>query len=128
MFYYIKPGKWFGFNYHNECQDNFIEVNIGELFNFKDCIPRLIKTGEYNENIKKLNSENLLNSKILLLEQANKNIKKTVEIIKNTFDIVIKNIDLEVEDKRKEKLKTHLIKSIKTFDDLKQIDLKAKII
>jgi len=127
LLYFIKPDKWFGFTFNDDVRDNYIEVQLGELYHFRDCIQRLVIVGEYIEIIKKLNVKNLLNSKIPLLDNAHRNIAKTIEIIKNTFEVVIDNIDSVADNSRKNDLAAHLTKKIKTIDDLKQLDLNAII-
>jgi hypothetical protein len=142
LLYFIKPGKWFGFTFYEDYRDDYIDVKLGELYQIRDPIPRLIipggKTikltattsliivGEYTENLKKLNVEGIINSKIPLLKKnAYKNIKDTVRIIENTFEAVVKNIDIEVEHTEKKRLTPHLIKELPTFEELKQIDKNA---
>jgi uncharacterized membrane protein len=125
LLYFIKPGKWFGFTFHEDYRDNFIDIKIGELYHFSDFMPRLIIVGEYAENIKKLNAVGVTNSKIPLTENASKNIKDALEIIENTFESVILNIDIESELAERKRLAPYLIKELSTFKDLKEVDKNA---
>jgi hypothetical protein len=127
LLYLIKPGKWFAFSFNKDFRDDYIDLKVGGLYHFGDFMPRFVVVGEYAENIRRLNSEGIINSKIPILENANKNIKENLEIIKNTFEAVIANIDIEIEyeKKEKERLSSYLIKEIQTFDELKEVDKNA---
>ncbi len=127
LLYLIRPGKWFGFTFHEDYRDNWVDINLGELYHFSDYIPRLLVAGEYTEYVKKLNAEGIINSKIPLTENASKNIKETVEIIIKTFEAVIANIAIEVKSPNKHRLTPYLIKELPTFEALKQVDKNAII-
>lgn len=116
LLYYIKPDLWFGFSYHSHCRDNWIEISIGELYQFDDHMPRICIIGKHEEQVKKLNTIGIINSEIPKTENAAKNINKTIDIIINIFDAVITNINAEVISQEKERLSSYLIKKLKTFD------------
>lgn len=126
LLYYIEPGKWFGFTYHNCPQDNFIEIKLGKLFTCKDAMPRFIITNGYNEYLKKLNLKGILNSRIPMLEPA-ANINEVIKIIQDTFETVIKNIALEVEDNERGRLQEYLIDEVRDINELQQLDRKIII-
>ena len=125
LLYFIKPDKWFGFTFHEDYREGHIEIKLGELYHFRSFPMSFIIVGEYTKIIKKLNEKNLIASKIPPLRRGCKNVAKTVEIIENTFDAVIENIDVVFDDGKKMERSPYLIKKIKSIDDLKQLDADA---
>ncbi|MCL2061335.1 MAG: hypothetical protein FWH03_01745 [Firmicutes bacterium] len=127
LLYFIKSDKWFGFTFHNDPRDNFVQIRIGKLYHVKDVMPRLFITGAYTDYIRKLNLDGVLSSKIPILEPL-QNIKEVIKIVEETFKTIIEHIHLEIQDKEKERLQSYLKREIKDINELKQLDTKTIIL
>ena len=115
LLYYIKPNVWFGFTYHNDHRDNFIDLRFGELYTFKDVIPRLVVIGEYFNQVKDLKF-------IPDLNDGDSNIKIVIEIIKLTFESVVMQDNFYVDIKEKERLSLYLSEKIIDIEQLEKIE------
>lgn len=125
LLYYIKPGKWFGFTSPTHPSDDFTVITVGKLYHFDDCIPRMVIAGDYSSYLKKLNELGITDVKIP--KEKRSAVKSWQKIIIETFPAVIENIGLEVEDDKEQRLRSYLIKELKTTDDLKTLDPHAVI-
>ncbi|MDR1697837.1 MAG: hypothetical protein LBR37_02855 [Erysipelotrichaceae bacterium] len=125
LIYYIKPGKWFGFTFPDDYRDDYLEIKIGELYHFADLIPRLVIIGEYQEIIKQLNANGVMTSRIPLTKNASRNLDNTLEIIINTFELVILNIETYHDQNDLPRMAPFLLKELPTFKELKEVDKNA---
>ena len=107
LLYYIKPGKWFGFTFCKDYRDDYIELKLGNLYHYLgSSVPELEIIGGYTEKIIKLNTAGIINSKIPSFSR--KNIKDTMDIIQNTFESIINNLDSKIMKNEKEEVKDYL--------------------
>lgn len=118
LYYCINSELYFSCSY--DWRDNYIDCSIGDAYEFKDAMPRIVVLYHYNIFYKILLKENL---KYKYFWNGEKAMRKYLEKISLSLECVIENysstvhINKEIHSEHN-RLKPHLIKKITKIEEL----------